>query len=85
MRSDPVLSGRGPCGPKGKAWLSKQVLPEDEGLAVERHLREFDRPGEDLGLAVIERRLARSALADDGGRDCHGHLNFRANPRRTCA
>jgi hypothetical protein len=32
-------------------------------LAVERHLREFDRLGEDL--KVIERDLARSALADD--------------------
>ena len=40
-----------------------QVLPEDERLAVERHLREFDRLGEDL--KVIERDLARSALADE--------------------
>jgi hypothetical protein len=38
-------------------------LPEDERLAVERHLREFDRLGEDL--KVIERDLARSALADE--------------------
>jgi transposase len=37
-------------------------LPEDERLAVERHLREFDRLGEDL--KVIERDLARSALGD---------------------
>jgi transposase len=51
------------CGAKGRAWLTKQVLPEDERLAVERHLREFDRLGEDL--TVIERDLARSALADD--------------------
>jgi transposase len=51
------------CGSKGRAWLSEQVLPEDERLAVERHLREFDRLGEDL--AVIERDLARSALADE--------------------
>ena len=36
-----------------------QVLPEDERLAVERHLREFDRLDEDL--KVIERDLARSA------------------------
>jgi hypothetical protein len=39
-------------------------LPEDERLAVERHLREFDRLGEDL--KVIERDLARSALEDEG-------------------
>lgn len=45
------------CGSKGRARLGKQILPEDERLAVERHLREFDRLGEDLAvdLAVIER------------------------------
>jgi transposase len=52
------------CGPKGRAWLIDQVVPEDERLAIERHLREFDRLGEDL--KVIERDLARSALADEG-------------------
>ena len=52
------------CGPKGRAWLVDQVVPEDERLAIERHLREFDRLGEDL--TVIERDLARSALADEG-------------------
>lgn len=52
------------CGVKGRTWLSEQVVPEDEWLAIERHLREFDRLGEDL--RVIERDLARSALADDG-------------------
>lgn len=52
------------CGPKGRAWLVDQVVPEDERLAIERHLREFDRLGEDL--KVIERDLARSALADEG-------------------
>ncbi len=51
------------CGSKGRAWLGEQVLPEDERLAVERHLREFDRLGDDL--KVIERDLARSALADE--------------------
>jgi hypothetical protein len=34
-------------------------MPEDERLAVERHLREFDRLGDDL--KVIERDLARSS------------------------
>src|SRR3984957_15176952 len=51
------------CGASGRAWLFHQVLPEDERLAVERPLREFDRLGEDL--KVIERDLARSALADE--------------------
>ena len=52
------------CGASGRTWLFHQVLPEDERLAVERHLREFDRLGEDL--KVIEGDLARSALADEG-------------------
>jgi len=52
------------CGPTGRAWLASQVVPEDERLAIERHLREFDRLGEDL--KIIECDLARSALADDG-------------------
>lgn len=50
------------CGPKGRTWLSEQILPDDERCAVKRHLREFDRLAEDL--RVIERDLARSALAD---------------------
>ncbi len=52
------------CGTKGRSWLSEQVVPQDERLAIDRHLREFDRLGEDL--QVIERDLARSALADEG-------------------
>ena len=52
------------CGPRGRSWLAAQIVPEDERLAIERHLREFDRLGEDL--KVIERDLARSALADGG-------------------
>jgi transposase len=51
------------CGPTGRGWLAAQILPEDERLAVERHLREFDRLGDDL--KVVERDLARSALADE--------------------
>jgi transposase len=51
-------------GASGRAWLFHQVLPEDERLAIERHLREFHRLGDDL--KVIERDLARSALGDEG-------------------
>jgi transposase len=40
------------CGSKGRAWLSQQVLPEDERFAVERHLREFDRLGDDLAVML---------------------------------
>jgi len=46
--------------------LALQIVPEDERLAIERHLREFDRLGEDL--RTIERDLARSALADESVR-----------------
>jgi transposase len=49
-------------GIKRRAWLLGQHLPEDEREAVERHLREYDRIGEDL--RVIERELARDARAD---------------------
>jgi transposase len=49
-------------GNRGRAWLLAQPLPEDEREAVERHLREYDRLGEDL--KVVERELAREALVD---------------------
>ena len=52
------------CGTKGRAWLAEQIVPDDEHLAIDRHMREFDRLGDDL--RVIERDLARSALADGG-------------------
>jgi len=49
-------------GPRGRAWLLAQPLPPDESDAVARHLREHDRLSEDL--RVVERELARNALAD---------------------
>jgi transposase len=49
-------------GKRGRAWLMAQLLPADERNAVERHVREYDRLGEDL--RVVERELARDALAD---------------------
>lgn len=49
-------------GTRGRAWLMAQHLPADERAAAERHLREYDRLGEDL--RVVERELARDALAD---------------------
>ena len=30
-------------GGKGRAWLRAQVLPDDERVAIERHLEEYDR------------------------------------------
>lgn len=44
-------------GKKGRTWLLGQPLPADEREAVDRHLREYDRLGDDL--RVIERELAR--------------------------
>ena len=47
-------------GHKGRLWLAAQPLPEDERFAVERHVREIDRLGDDL--KVVERDLAQTAM-----------------------
>ena len=47
---------------RGRAWLSRQALPDDECAAIERHMRELDRLGEDLDL--LDREIAESALDD---------------------
>jgi transposase len=49
-------------GRLGRAWLSHQPLPNDELMAIERHLRELDRLGEDL--LVLDREIAQAAMAD---------------------
>jgi len=49
-------------GVRGRSWLMAQHLPADEREAIERHLREYDRLSDDL--RVVERELAREALAD---------------------
>jgi len=46
----------------GRAWLAKQALPDDERAAIERHLRELDRLGEDL--AVLDHEIG-AAVVDD--------------------
>lgn len=46
----------------GRSWLTRQPLPDDEGRAIERHVRELDRLAEDL--AVLDREIAQSALDD---------------------
>ena len=61
---DPLLPARRSVRGERTGMAFHQVLPGDERLAVERHLREFDRLGDDL--KVIERDLARSALGDEG-------------------
>lgn len=50
-------------GQRGRAWLSAQIVPADERLAIERHIREIDRLGEDL--KTIERDLAQVAIASE--------------------
>ena len=57
----------------GRAWLAKQVLPDDERGAIERHLRELDRLGEDLnvldrdiGVAVVDDPAVRRLLTIAG-------------------
>src|SRR4026208_1945533 len=35
-------------GHLGRTWLTSQPLPDDERAAIERHLRELDRLGDDL-------------------------------------
>ena len=48
---------------RGRAWLGRQDLPDDEREAIDRHLRELDRLGGDL--AIHDREIAGAAL-DDG-------------------
>ncbi|MEV8644908.1 hypothetical protein AB0V79_27530 [Mesorhizobium ciceri] len=47
---------------RGRAWLERQVLPDDERAAIARHIREIDRLAEDL--ADLDREIAREAVDD---------------------
>ena len=49
-------------GRLGRIWLARQVTPDDERAAIERHLRELDRLGEDLG--ALDREIAQAAIED---------------------
>jgi len=49
-------------GGKGRAWLRAQVLPEDERVAIERHLEEYDR--QTAAQKAVERDIAGIALDD---------------------
>ncbi|WP_313802559.1 IS110 family transposase [Sphingobium sp.] len=46
----------------GRAWLERQPIPDDEQVAIERHVRELDRMGEDLG--ALDKEIAAEALDD---------------------
>ena len=49
-------------GRLGRIWLCRQLIPGDEAAAIERHLRELDRLGEDL--AGLDREIAQAAVDD---------------------
>jgi len=49
-------------GKRGRNWLARQQLPDDERMAIDRHVRELDRLGEDL--AVLDREIAETAIDD---------------------
>lgn len=49
-------------GRLGRIWLAWQVIPDDERAAIERHLRELDRLGEDLG--ALDREIAQAAIEE---------------------
>ena len=46
----------------GRAWLERQVLPDDERLALARHRREFDHFGE--ALAVLDEAIGKATVDD---------------------
>ena len=57
----------------GRAWLAGQVVPDDERAAIDRHLRELDRLGEDLaaldrdvGAAVVDNPDVKRLLTITG-------------------
>lgn len=47
---------------RGRAWLSRQPVPDDERAAIERHVRELDRLQEDL--KDLDREIASGSLED---------------------
>ena len=49
-------------GRLGRIWLSRQIIPDDEAAAIDRHLCELDRLGEDL--AGLDREIAQAAVDD---------------------
>jgi hypothetical protein len=47
---------------RGRAWLVRQVVPDDERMAIERNIRELDRLAEDQ--AALDREIALSVMDD---------------------
>lgn len=48
---------------RGRDWLARQPVPEDEQAAIARHVRELDRLGEDL--VMLDRDIAQDAAKDE--------------------
>ncbi|WP_209427833.1 IS110 family transposase [Pararhodobacter sp. SW119] len=48
---------------RGRDWLARQPVPDDERAAIARHIRELDRRAEDL--AALDRDIAEDALDDE--------------------
>jgi transposase len=67
-------------GRLGRAWLGRQILPEDEPAAIVRHLRELDRLGEDL--AVLDKEIAQGAV-EDPAVNVKRHVVLRVNATRS--
>jgi transposase len=49
-------------GNRGHTWLRAQVLPEDERVAIGRHLEDYDR--QTKAQKQVERDIAAAALED---------------------
>src|SRR6476659_9966094 len=47
---------------RGRDWLARQPVPDDERFAIERHVRELDRLAEDL--TILDREIAERTLDD---------------------
>ena len=47
---------------RGRMWLARQPVPDDERVAIDRHVRELDRLGEDL--ADLDREVALGVMDD---------------------
>ena len=58
-------------GGLGRAWLERQALPDDERAAIDRHLRELDRLGEDL--VVLDGEIAQAGDRRSGGQTAADH------------
>ncbi|MCK8780584.1 transposase [Rhizobium sp. NTR19] len=53
---------------RGREWLKRQPLPDDEQFAIDRHVRELDKLGEDL--AVLDRQIAEGTMDDPASNGC---------------